>query len=220
MKVNEIFSIGPVAVQDNKTISIAEIEKGIPYNIKFVVYNGTSADLDLSEQLLFDTIEEAEEHCDDNVFYEELMERIYDHLDVKPSIENYIDDEMSMTLSGWTLETLKKKSKPLNKALQREMSSDEEPWYKKGHQLYNQIADMEDKDGFIQALTSYGSMSELYGEGEPLTYTDLSHLFWIEMLKDETGNLIYKVKDQTMGNATSKTYKTIPDLLEDYGFPF
>lgn len=213
MKNNPFYSILPVAVVNDETKLIEDIN-GDDYEIKYVAFYNPKQNIDVSESDVYDSIDEVKEYYDDaNVYAEELMQSIYEHLHVSDAVEsNLFTEDIILSLCGWSKTTLagKLKGKTLAQTLQHEMETDCEPFDKKGRAFLRATADLsaEDVDAIISAITDVEHLTDLYGEGAPLLYTDATHSHVIHIIEDDNGNVTY-----TLDRNTQTVYNTVEDAL-------
>lgn len=213
MKNNPFYSILPVAVVNDETKLIEDIN-GDDYEIKYVAFYNPKRNIDVSESDVYDSIDEVKEYYDDaNVYAEELMQSIYEHLHVSDAVESDLfTEDIILSLCGWSKTTLtgKSKNKTLAQTLQHEMETDCEPFDKKGRAFLRATADLsaEDVDAIISALTDVEHLTDLYGEGAPLLYTDATHSHVIHIIEDDNGNVTY-----TLDRNTQTVYNTVEDAL-------
>lgn len=213
MKNNPFYSILPVAVV-NDTPKLIEDVNGDDYEIKYVAFYNPSKSTDVSELDIYDSIDEVKEDYNDaNVYAEALMDSIYEHLHVSDAVESDLfTEDIILSLCGWSKTTLagKFKNKTFAQALQHEMETDCEPFDKKGRAFLRATADLSTKeaDDIISALTDVEHLTDLYGEGAPLLYTDATHSHVINIIEDDNGGVTY-----TLDRNTQTVYNTVEDAL-------
>ena len=224
MKINKFCDILPIAVQNDTAMMIENAElTGEPYMIKYVAFDNTSTSTDISELEIYDSAEEIRDEYDNSEsYFESYMNSIYDHLNIIDDIKQVIDDNICITLCGWSKETLAQRAKNENISfaakLTHEMQTDDEPFYKKTRTLLQCFDGMtqDKRDAVIAALTSLPNEKELYGEGAPLVYTDASHHYHIVLVQDEN-NIRYEIHDQSMqiSELAKKHYAAVKDAIDD-----